>query len=300
VNAEAGGTSVGGVVEFRQFEALVAVAEERHLGRAAARLGIAVSSLSERLTRLERSSGLTLVERSTRRVGLTAAGAGVLDAARAVVEAWSAARGRMAEVQQQRAGVIRIAVVNDADACARDLTAALRRRLPRFTVEATAMSSRDAKQALYHREIEASVIAGFPHAPRCRWNQAERPTRVRFVGRPRARDLVVQWRASWSGPAANALAEVAHCRQRDAIRAASPPGDPWLRAREFLRGPPGSAPVQTMSTLAPAVHAGLAPGLPAPARASPESLAVGLDAEELDALEIDFDARGFAPDTVRE
>lgn len=255
------------MVELRQFEALVAVADERHLGRAAARLGIAVSSLSERLTRLERSTGLALIERSTRRVGLTTAGAGVLDAARAVVEAWSVARGRMAEVKQQRAGVIRIAVVSDADACARDVVATLRRRLPRFTVEATAMSSRDAKQALYHREIEASIVAGIPHPPRCRWNQAERPTRVRFVGRPRIRDLVIQWRTSWSGPAATVLAEIAHGRQRDAIRAANPRVDPWLRAREFLRGPLGAGPVP----------------LEPPA------------AEDPDALEIDFDERGYLP-----
>lgn len=258
------------MVEFRQFEALVAVADERHLGRAAARLGIAVSSLSERLSRLERSTGLALVERSTRRVGLTAAGAGVLDAARAVVEAWSAARGRMAEVKQQRAGVIRIAVVRDACVCARDIAAAIQRQLPRFTVETMVMSSHEAKRALYYREIEASIIAGPPHPPRCRWNQPARPTRVRFVGRPRVRDLAVQWRTSWSGPAAKALAEIARRCERDAIRAASPPVDPWFRAREFLRGPLVSR------------------------SASPGSLGVE-DPEDPEELETDFDERGFVP-----
>lgn len=72
-------------MELRQLRYLVVLAEERHFTRAAARLGIAQPALSQQIRRLETQLGLTLVERTTRRVAVTAAGTELVEHARRVL-----------------------------------------------------------------------------------------------------------------------------------------------------------------------------------------------------------------------
>lgn len=69
-----------------ELRAFVHLCEELHFGRAAGRLGVAQSSLSETIRRLEAKVDAVLLERSSRRVVLTNAGAALLPVAREVLE----------------------------------------------------------------------------------------------------------------------------------------------------------------------------------------------------------------------
>jgi DNA-binding transcriptional LysR family regulator len=81
-------------METRELRYFVAVAEELHFGQAARRLGIAQPPLSRAIGQLERRLGVTLLERTSRSVTLTEAGAVLLREGRAALDAVEAADRR--------------------------------------------------------------------------------------------------------------------------------------------------------------------------------------------------------------
>lgn len=101
--------------EVRQLRYFVAVAEEQHFGRAAERLGIAQPPLSRAIRELERQLGVQLLERTTRQVTVTPAGATLLRDARTALDAVSAAARRARNVGSPQP-MLRVAIKADFDA----------------------------------------------------------------------------------------------------------------------------------------------------------------------------------------
>ncbi|HWO66911.1 MAG TPA: LysR family transcriptional regulator [Umezawaea sp.] len=95
-------------MELRALHYFVTVAEELHFGRAADRLRIVQSAVSQQIARLERELGVRLLDRTSRRVRLTAAGERVLAAARETL----AAAARVRVVAGEPAAALRIGVAS--------------------------------------------------------------------------------------------------------------------------------------------------------------------------------------------
>ncbi|WP_244928785.1 LysR substrate-binding domain-containing protein [Nocardioides sp. W7] len=118
-------------MELRHLRYYVAVAEECHFGRAAARLHIAQPPLSQQVKQLEAELGVQLLVRSTRRVELTAAGEAFLDRARALLAGVEAAADEARRVAAGELGHLAIGFTGTATyELLPTLSRALRHELP--------------------------------------------------------------------------------------------------------------------------------------------------------------------------
>ncbi|MEW1660322.1 LysR family transcriptional regulator [Streptomyces sp. NPDC093707] len=79
------------LLEIRELRYFVAVAEELHFGRAAARLAIAQPALSKTIRRIESRLHVQLFDRTSRSVALTPAGAALLEHGRHALNAMTVA-----------------------------------------------------------------------------------------------------------------------------------------------------------------------------------------------------------------
>jgi DNA-binding transcriptional LysR family regulator len=99
------------LMELRQLEYFVAVAEEANFTRAAERVHISQSGISAQVRRLEQQLGAELIDRSARTATLTPAGSAALEHARAVIAAASAVQQAVDEVTGLLRGRLVVAMV---------------------------------------------------------------------------------------------------------------------------------------------------------------------------------------------
>jgi DNA-binding transcriptional LysR family regulator len=154
-------------MELRHLRYFVAVAEERHFGRAAERLHMAQPPLSQQIRQLEAELGLTLLTRTTRRVDLTPAGAAYLERAREILGAVDAAAHEAASIASGRRGRLLIGCVGSATysllpALARNLRAELPEVEFGFRGE---MLSPDQAAALTDGTLDLGLLRPLPTSP---------------------------------------------------------------------------------------------------------------------------------------
>jgi DNA-binding transcriptional LysR family regulator len=141
-----------------RLEFLLALAREKHFGRAAESCGVTQPTLSAGIKQLEDSLGVLLVNRGSRFLGFTQEGERVLDWARRIVGDTRAMRDEVNALRLgQLAGHLRIAAIPTALAMVSALTTPYRAKHPgvRFTVMSS--TSIHVLMALETLEIDAGI-----------------------------------------------------------------------------------------------------------------------------------------------
>jgi LysR family transcriptional regulator, hydrogen peroxide-inducible genes activator len=142
------------------LRAFVAVAEKQHFGSAATSLGVSQSTLSQALAALEAGLDTHLVERSTRRVRVTAEGTHLLPLAQAVVEALQAFTAAAAGASDPLQGSMRLGLIPTvAPYVLPTVLAGLARRLPALTLRVIEDQTQRLLTALREGALDAALIA---------------------------------------------------------------------------------------------------------------------------------------------
>lgn len=143
---------------FRATQIFVAVVEAGSVTRAAHRLGMSPSSVSQQLSSLEASLGAKLLERTARKFELTSAGVLFLDPAKKLIDDVGAAKARLLMASESPPMALRIASFEELDAT---VTAAwllkLKERFPNLALTLTSGASHENHDALETRAIDLMV-----------------------------------------------------------------------------------------------------------------------------------------------
>jgi DNA-binding transcriptional LysR family regulator len=146
-------------MELRQLRYFVAVAEELHFGRAAARLHLATPSLSQQLKALERDLGVRLLDRSSTGVTLTPAGAELLPLARRTLAAADEVGAAARRVAAGRATVLRLGFLAFAlTGVSRALVTEFGRAAPTVTVQLRQFEWDDPSGGLLSGVTDAALV----------------------------------------------------------------------------------------------------------------------------------------------
>src|SRR5262245_15459630 len=98
-------------MELRQLRYFLAVAEEENFTRAARRMHVAQTGISQQIRRLELDLGEQLFDRSTHHVRLTQAGRALVPHARAALAATDAGRTALAELRGLVRGTLHLGII---------------------------------------------------------------------------------------------------------------------------------------------------------------------------------------------
>jgi len=143
----------------RQLEQLVVVAEEQHVGRAAARLHISQPPLTQAIQRLERTLGVELLDRTGRGIRLTPAGRSFAADAAAILAAGEAAADRARRVAAGLEGAVRIGSIGSLTlGFVPDVLRAAAAELPGVSVELVQGPSRQLVEAVERGELDVAVV----------------------------------------------------------------------------------------------------------------------------------------------
>jgi DNA-binding transcriptional LysR family regulator len=140
-----------------KLEMLIALANERHFGRAAESLGITQPTLSNGIKQLESQLGVKLVLRGSRYGGLTPEGKRALELARNILRETRRLKDEMRFSRQGLSGQIRLAVIPTALTWASRLATQFNAQHPNVSFSILSRSSTEVLQMIENLEADVGI-----------------------------------------------------------------------------------------------------------------------------------------------
>lgn len=146
-------------IELRQLRYFVAVAEESHFGRAAARLHMTQPPLSQTIQSLEAALGTPLFARTRRSVALTPAGIALLPEARRILQQAGALPDLARRAASGESGLLSLSFVSTADySVLPPLLREFRERFPQVQIELREATTNVQLEDLMQGRIDAGLL----------------------------------------------------------------------------------------------------------------------------------------------
>jgi DNA-binding transcriptional LysR family regulator len=142
----------------RKYLYLIALAREKHFGRAALACHISPSTLSAAISDLEAELGVAVVERGKQFAGLTPEGQCVVEYAHRMAAGEEGLRQELAKLRHGLSGQLRLGVIPTALTVVASLTSAFARRYPLVRIEVLSLSTHKIVSRLHDFELDAGVI----------------------------------------------------------------------------------------------------------------------------------------------
>jgi len=144
-------------MDLNRAATFVRVVEAGNFTRAAEGLGLPTSSISRSVSKLEDDLGITLLERTTRRVALTEAGRAFFERAREALAGLEEANSLALDAAQEAHGIVRIAVPHELGGTAGSLFSKFLVEHARIRIDLT-FTNRGAE--LIGDQVDIAVVVG--------------------------------------------------------------------------------------------------------------------------------------------
>ena len=142
---------------LRQFEYLVALAREKHFGRAADACHVTQPTLSAAIRQLEEDLGAPIVERGHRFLGLTRQGELVLQHAHRILAEAEVMRRDIEALDKGLSGRLRLGAIPTALPIVSQLTAPFIARYPHVTVTVLSLNSTGIQRGIEEFELDVGL-----------------------------------------------------------------------------------------------------------------------------------------------
>jgi LysR family hydrogen peroxide-inducible transcriptional activator len=153
-------------VSLTELRYAVALAEERHFGRAARACSVTQPTLSAQIQKLEKTLGVKLFERSSKSVHLTRIGEEIVAQARLALDATAKIVDVVRVGREPLSGPLSLGVIPTLSPYLLPwLVPALRRAYPRLQLVFREIKTRDLVDELVHHHLDAGLLALPIHSP---------------------------------------------------------------------------------------------------------------------------------------